>query len=205
MALLMHGGQISTHTTDVLRQAIEPDQNGLLHVEQALHLGAQGVHSGLHTAQGDILIGGSWWCGWRRLRLVWSIKRELPSTRLLTVKRVWVVDFGQRVDKAGAHDWLTADVLTNSKNLSLTNWVCSLSCRLSRNKITYYQDKTKGGRKEAEGEQRSLPQHCTTEMSFKNSKWLLSKLKCSPLWTSGIEWPVIRAGGSGVQLGIDEG
>lgn len=54
-----------------------------------------------------------------------------------------------------------------------------------------------------EGEQRSLPQCCGAVLSFKNSKWLSSKLKCSPLWTSGIEWPLIRAVGSGVQLGID--
>ncbi len=59
------------------------------------------------------------------------------------------------------------------------------------------------GRKEVEGEQR--PQHCTTEFSFKNSKWLSSRLKRSPLWTSGTEWPVIRAEGSGLQLGIDVG
>lgn len=69
----------------------------------------------------------------------------------------------------------------------------------------YYQDKATARRKEVEGEQGSLPQHGTTEMSFKNSKWQSSKLKCSPLWTSDTEWPVIRAEGSGVQLGIDVG
>lgn len=70
---------------------------------------------------------------------------------------------------------------------------------------TILPNKATGRRKEVEGEQRSLPQHCTTELSFKNSKWLSSKLKCSPLWTSGTEWPVIRAEGSGLQLGIDVG
>lgn len=70
---------------------------------------------------------------------------------------------------------------------------------------TILPDKATGRRKEVEGEQRSLPQCSSTELSFKNSKWLSSKVKCSPLRTSGTEWPVIRAEGSGVQSGIDGG
>lgn len=54
-----------------------------------------------------------------------------------------------------------------------------------------------------EGEQRPLPQRCTTQLSFKNSKWLSSKLKRSPpRGRQGLEWPVIRAEGSGVHWGL---
>lgn len=33
---------------------------------------------------------------------------------------------------------------------------------------------------DVQGEERSLPQCCWALLSFKNSKWLFSKLKCSP-------------------------
>ena len=80
-----HGGQILTHAPDILGQAVQPGQDSLLHVEQALHLRAQGVDAALHAVQSGIV---------RRGRSLVPAKRRLPSTRLLTMKRVRVVNPG---------------------------------------------------------------------------------------------------------------